>query len=211
MTYLSNIKRLNLTGNLGGLVTLMVARKSSISNIPVPVNGIIYGDITFIDDAGFVSWEVTTQSAGIGSRGELIREGLKNSKSLPFKLPKMRGDLFAQLELASQDEFIVLIKNANGKQFLFGSLEKPVLFEFDEDSGTNHSDLNHYSCRFNYIGPNNMFEYQGDIPVAPAGPAPAVVKIGPTPETAVAVRSLAPGEELIILTDYDYSIYFGTP
>ncbi len=45
MSYLKNITRAYGTSNLGGLLTIQVARKDDIESIPEPVNGVVYGDI----------------------------------------------------------------------------------------------------------------------------------------------------------------------
>jgi hypothetical protein len=197
VSYLSSISRLSQQGNLGGLVTLQVARKADIISIAAPVNGVVYGEITFVEDAGFVTWQVSTESAGTKSQGNSTREGFTVGNSLPFRIPKQRADITAMLDQATEDELIVLFKDANGKQMLFGLLDSPVRFEYDRNTGISHADLNHYAGRFFYQGPGNMFEYQGSIEEAPAGPAPAVVKLNGTP-----IASLAPGEVLELNSDY---------
>lgn len=205
MTYLSAIKRLRLQGNLGGLVTLRVCRKADLINIPAPVGGVVYGDIEFTEDAGWIEWQVTTESLGSESKGNTTREGFTMGNRLPFTLPKGRASISNMLEQATQDEFIVLFKDGNGKNIIFGLLDSPVLFEYDHSSGRSHGDLNHYACAFFYRGPNNMFEYQGAIATAPAGPAPAVVSFN-----GEAIASLQPGETLNIISEYSFDDYFTT-
>lgn len=210
MAYLQPITRFSAADNLGGIVEIQVARKADITAIPQPVNGVIYGNITFAPGKAFVTWEVTTESAGINSKGNLTKEGFTKDNRLPFRVPKLRGIITNMLNAATEDEFIVLVKDGNGTNWMLGQLDSPALFELDKNTGTAHADHNHYACAFTYKGPDNIFEYQGAIEVAPAGPPPAIVKFGSTVGNAVPIASLAPGETLTILSDYSYNEYFTT-
>jgi hypothetical protein len=99
----------------------------------------------------------------------------------------------------------VLFKDANGQQKIFGLLDRPVSFRFSHSSGNNVAAKNGYECEFYYDGPENMFEYNGAIAQAPAGPAPAVVQFN-----GVAIASLQPGETLNIISEYSFDEYFIT-
>lgn len=199
MSYLSAIARLSQSDNLGGILTIQVARKVDIESMSDPVDGVVYGDITFFAGAGFVTWEVTGESARATSRSRASREGPSKGNRLPFVVPKDRADLRRMFELAEEDELVVLYKDATGKQRLFGHLDAPVRFRFDHDSGGSHADLNHYECEFYYDGPDNMFEYNGAISAAPSGGAPAVVNVN-----GVTIASLQPGETLNLDSDFDF-------
>ncbi len=210
MGYLSNINRFSVADNIGGILDIQVARKSDILNIPAPVAGIVYGDITFTGDAGFVTWQVTANTPGTNSNSKQSNQGTSKGNRLKFSVPKDRASLRTMFELASEDELIVLYQDANGQQKIFGLLESPVQFRFSHASGDNPGSKNGYDCEFYFDGPENMFEYNGAVAVAPAGPAPAVIKFGTTAETAVAIASLQPGEVLTILSDYSLASYFTT-
>lgn len=199
MSYLKNISRLSAADNLGGVLTIQVARRADVQNIPDPVDGVVYGDIDFLPGKGFVTWEVTLETASADSAGRTSREGSSRSNKLPFVVPKDRADLRAMLEAASEDEFIVLFTSANGVQKLFGLPYAPVQFRFSATSGAKVSDLNHYSCEFFYDGPENMFEYDGTVSMAPEGPAPALVY-----SNGELIASLSPGQVLNIDTDFDF-------
>lgn len=198
MSYLQTISRLS-QDNLGGILTIQVGRKVDISAMSDPVDGVVYGDITFFPGAGFVTWEVTGESASANSKSRTSREGPSKGNLLAFTVPKDRPELRRMFELAEEDELVVLYKYANGRQRIFGLLNAPVRFRFDHDSGGSHADLNHYRCEFYYDGPDNMFEYQGAISGAPAGAAPAIVNVN-----GVTIASLLPGEVLNLDSDFDF-------
>lgn len=199
MSYLSAIARLSQSDNLGGILTIQVARKVDIESMPDPVDGVVYGDITFFAGAGFVAWEVTGESARATSQSRTSREGASKGNRLPFVVPKDRADLRRMFELAEEDELVVLYKDATGKQRLFGHLDAPVRFRFDHDSGGSHADLNHYSCEFYYDGPDNMYEYNGAISSAPGGAAPVIVRVN-----GVVVASGQPGDIIDFDTDFEF-------
>lgn len=206
MSYLQSIARLSQADNLGGIITIQVARKASIESIPDPVNGVVYGNIVFFAGAGFVTWEVSSESPNASSQSRVSREGSSKGNRLNFVVPKDRPELRLMFERAEDDELVVLYKYPNGKTRLFGLLDAPVKFKFDHDSGGSHADLNHYSCSLYYDGPDNMFEYNGAIAVAPAGPAPAIVYFN-----GVAIASLQPGEVLNIESDFGFTDFYITP
>lgn len=199
MSYLSPISRLSQADNLGGILTIQVARKVDISLMSDPVDGVVYGDITFFPGTGFITWDVTGETARATSQNRTSREGPSKGNRLPFVVPKDRPELRRMFEMAEEDELVVLYKDANGKQRIFGLLDAPVRFRFDHDSGGSHADLNHYRCEFYYDGPDNMFEYQGAISAAPGGAAPATVTVN-----GVTVASLQPGETINFDTDFEF-------
>jgi hypothetical protein len=205
VSYLIPITRFSKADNLGGLIAIKVARKVDVQSHPDPVDGVVYGDITFFPGKGFISWDVTSESAGATSQARPSREGSSRGNRLPFSVPKDREDLRLMFELAEEDEFIVQYIDANGKSKLFGLLDAPVKFKFDHDSGKAHSDSNHYECEFYYTGPENMFSYNGAISVAPAGTAPAIVKYNGDP-----IASLAPGEILNIISEFGITDFYIT-
>lgn len=203
MSYLQNIARFSGADNIGGLIEIKVARKADIESIQAPVAGIVYGDIDFLPDTGFVTWAVTPDTPGTDSNSRQSREGTSKGNRLKFSVPKDRAAIRVMFEQACDDELIVLYKDANGKQKLFGLLESPVKFRFSHSSGNSTSGKNGYECEFYYDGPENMFEYNGAIASAPAGTTPAVVLFN-----GVAIASLAPGETLEITSEYSLSEYF---
>lgn len=205
MSYLQSIARLSQADNLGGILSIQVARKVDIASMSDPVDGVVYGDITFFPGTGFVSWEVTSETPTANSQSRTSREGPSKGNRLTFIIPKDRPDLRRMFEFAEEDEFVTLYKYANGKQRIFGGLHAPVQFRYNHSSGGSHSDLNHYSCEFYYDGPDNMFEYNGVISAAPAGTAPAIVKYN-----GAAIASLAPGDVLNITSNFGFSNFYVT-
>jgi hypothetical protein len=205
MSYLGNITRLSGATNLGGVLTLLVARKDDVESIPEPSQGTIFGDITMKAGKQFYSWEVTTESPRTRSDSRSTREGATKRNALNFTIPKDRADIKNQLDQAEDDEFILIFTDANGKTKIFGLLDTPVKFEFDHDSGAAFSNLNAYDCRFYYEGPDNLYHYDGTLPTAPVGTAPAIVRYN-----GVAIASLAPGETLNIISDFGFTDFYIT-
>lgn len=199
MSYLKNITRFSGSGNLGGILTIQVARAADVDSIPDPVAGIVFGDIVLKAGKSFYTWQVTDETAEANTRGNPTPEGFSKDNTLPFFIPKDRSDIRDMLEGATEDELIVLFKDGNGKQKLFGLLDHPVQFEYSTNSGAAHADRNGYSCRFYYKGPENIFEYNGTLPTAPAGAAPAIVRVNGT-----VVASLQPGESIDFDTDFEF-------
>lgn len=200
MSYLQTIKRLSATDNLGGIVSLQLARAADIESIPAPVAGVIYGLVVFKAGAGWVTWEVTMESANVDSSDrQSIHGHLKNNR-LPFSVPKDRAGIKHQFELASEDEFILTYVDSNGIRKLLGSLEAPLRFAFNHSTGSRFADSNAYSCSFFFEGPDNINEYPGTVDPAPAGTAPAIVKVN-----GVVVASLAPGETVDFDTPFDFT------
>jgi hypothetical protein len=204
VNYLQPITHLYATDNLGGLLDLQVARKADVNLIPDPVNGVVYGNITFFQN-GFVSWSPTQESQGLDSNSRVGREGASKANRVKLRVPKNRADLRTMFLLAESDEFIIIFKDANGKQWLFGLVDTPVRFRFDQTSGTAQGDLNHYAGEFYYDGPDNLFEYNGAISTAPAGTAPAIVRFN-----GDVIASLAPGEVLDIDSEFGYTDFYIT-
>lgn len=204
MSYLQSITAF-ASDNIGGLIEIKVARKSEITSIQQPSGGIIYGNITFLPGFGFVTWAVTKDTPGADSNSRPSREGTTKGNRLRFSIPKDRADIRKMFEQAQDDEFVVLYKDANGKQKIFGSLTAPVKFRYNHSTGTQPSGKNGYECEFYYEGPENMFEYNGAITTPPAGSAPALVYFNGT-----LIGSLAPGQVLNITSDYGLTEYYVT-
>lgn len=203
MGYVLPIARLSNSDNLAGLLEIQVCPKSLITAIPTPVNGTVYGNITFVSGAGFAKWEATLERSRVSTLKERTADGYSAKNQVPFRIPKDRADLRNMFDLMERDEFIVIIKYPNGKQKIFGTLNRPVQFTYNHDSGESFDTKNEYECMFYFEGPDNIFFYDGSVGTAPAGPAPVVVKIN---GTVIAV--LTPGQTINILTDYDYDDFF---
>ena len=205
MGYIQSITRLKAEDNLAGLLDIQVCRKADIAAIPAAVNGVVYGNITFIGGAGFATWQATLEKARMKSDSDRTRDGSSSKNQLPFTVPKDRAGLRDMFNRMEQDEFIVLFKDGGGKQKVFGTLTSPVLFSYNHDSGDGFDSKNGFECLFYFDGPDNVSFYEGSISVAPAGPAPAVVRFNGN-----VIASLAPGETLNITSDYSFTEYFVT-
>jgi hypothetical protein len=115
MSYLIPITSLS-ADNLGGVLSIQVARKIDISAIPDPVDGVVTGAVTFFPEKGFVNWVTIGESAGNSSASRASREGSSRNNRLPFRVAKDRATLRTMFVLAEEDEFIVLFTDANGKK-----------------------------------------------------------------------------------------------
>lgn len=199
MSYLQSISRLSGVDNLGGILTIIVMRADEVESMGDPVDGSVYGDIVMKAGKSPVTWAVTTESARSQSASRTSREGPTKSNKLPFVIPKDRPELQSMLAKAEDDNFIVQYCDSNGKQKVFGTLDAPVRFSYDHDTGASFSNLNSYDCRFYFDGPDNLYHYNGAIPTPTPGSAPAIVRVN-----GVVVASLAPGESINFDTDFDF-------
>lgn len=203
MSYLTPITRLSKSDNLAGLIEIQVCPKSLITSIPAPVAGIVYGNVVFATGGGFTKWEATLEKSKAKTQKERTADGTIAQNQIPFLIPKDRADLRYMFDLMERDEFIVLFKYGDGRQKMFGTLQRPVQFSYNHDSGDSFDSKNEYECRFFFDGPDNMYFYDGTAGTPPVGPAPSIVKINGNP-----IAVLQPGQQLNILSDYDYEDFF---
>lgn len=203
MSYLKSINALSAADNVGGILALQIVRKADVLDIPDPVDGVIYGDITFSPGVSWISWNVTFETARITRNVRSSPDGPYAVNELPFTVPKDSEELADMLHQAEDDEFIVLLQYPGGKTKIFGLLEGPVRFEFDHDSGGALEDGNKFNCRFFYEGPDNIFFYNGEISAPEAGAAPALVRYNGT-----VIAALAPGESLNITSDFGFTNFY---
>lgn len=197
---MKNIVRLNAEDNLGGILDIQVARASDIASMEDPLDGIVYGNITFNPGKGFYSWNATHETGEVDSSSKITKEGSTKSNRLPFNIPKDRPDLRSMFLAAEEGgEFVVLFKYASGKQRLFGHKYAPVRFKFNHSSGARHDDYNGYECEFYFDGPDNMFEYGGSGTSAPAGAPPVIININ-----GVFFQSVPAGTTVNFDTDFEF-------
>lgn len=204
MSYLKAITR-SRADNPGGVITLQVVRLADVESMSEPVDGVIYGDITFAAGAGWITWEVTFESIHISSDDRLSREGFATINNMPFRIPRDIPGIRAMLNLAAEDEFLVLFRDGKGQVKIFGLPEAPARLAFVHDGGQGIADGNYYTARFFYEGPDNINFYEGSIPTAPGAGAPAIVKFN-----GAAIASLQPGEVLDIQSEFGFSQFFVT-
>jgi len=183
----------------------MVARNADVVSIPDPVNGTIYGNITFQAGASWVLWQVSL-SPRLTSSDQVVREGAAMQKPIEFTIAKDKPALRHMLSLMQRDEFIVLVKDGSGRNKIVGLKHAPMLFSFRHDTGQ-IGDRNHYQCRFYFTGPDNEYFYNGTVAEPPVGPPPCLVKWkypGQTDEQAALVAVLTPGTTMIITSEFGY-------
>ncbi|HMG93214.1 MAG TPA: hypothetical protein VK589_24325 [Chryseolinea sp.] len=201
MSYLSNISRFSGSGNRGGVIQLKVARAADVVSIPDPVAGSILGDIVFSAGKGFVTWYATLETTRNTSNSRTSREGAVKSNQLNFLIPKDRAIIKAQLDQCEDDEFIVLYKDSNGNQILFGLKENPVKFQYAHDSGDGFASFNSYESKFYYDGPDNRYFYNGTVTAQPPGTAPSIVQFS----TGEIIATLNPSDVLVVSSDFTHT------
>lgn len=196
MSYLQEISRLS-ERNIGGIIKIQVVRAADVLTFPDPVNGVIYGDITFPAGKGFTTWFATSQSARIFSEDRQSQEGPFKFNKLPFTVAKDKPGVKQQLNRALDDEFIVLFMDANGSTKIFGTPDHPVRFEFSHDSGDAHTARNAYSCQFVAEGPDNVYFYEGNIAAPTSGGSPVILEWYDG-ATVTTIASAQPGDTIRI-------------
>jgi hypothetical protein len=204
MSYLQSIVRTNAV-NLGGIVSIWLARKADIISMPDPVDGTIYGDIEFEEGKGWIKWDVTLGTAGLSSRDQQSIDGVMHNNELPFRIPLDIPGMREMLLKASDDEFVVLYKDGSGKYKIFGLLEYPVLFSFSHSTGVDAPEGRFFTCRFYFQGPDNVFFYEGELDMAPPGDAPAIIKWN-----GEVIATLGPGQIINFISDFGYETFFIT-
>jgi hypothetical protein len=205
MSYLQNISALT-SDNGGGVIELKVVRAADVLQIPTPVGDSVFGTITFKPGiSGFNSWRATYNSAGMQARGQRTREGEKKENRLRILIPKDSPGIRQMLEQATEDEFIIIYTDGNGKQKLSGQLHAPMRFTFDHNTGSTAADGNFYEGTFFYEGPDNTFFYSGSAGTQPVGPANSIVNFNGSP-----LAVLSPGQTLNIVSDFGITSFFIT-
>ena len=197
MSYLQNIDSFS-GDNLGSLLELKVIRKDEIDSMPAPSDGVIYGDIELKAGKAWATWNVTRSTPRHRASSKSSMEGDYESANLNFMIPKDQASVRRMLELAQEDEHVVLFKDANGQQKVFGNLDNPVRFRFSHDSGAAHSQRNAYSCEFFSEGTTNSWFYNGTIAAPPSGTPPALVKR----DDGTVLASLSPGQTFTITSAF---------
>lgn len=199
--YIKSINRFSTKDNLGGLLELKVASVSMIDSIPEPVKNVIHQNVVFKTGYAWTTWKVRPFDTGIRSRSRESQEGPYKEYSLPFLIPKDLSDMAQMLKTAESDLFVILVKDANLKTKLIGSLDAPLKFRFDHESGTSQRALNHYACEFYSESPDVSYFFEGNAPTNPPGfSAPALVKKG----DGTVLAALQPGESFIITSGFSY-------
>jgi len=199
MSYMKNISRLG-GDNLGGLIELKVAPASSISKIPDPVNGTVYGDVVFVAGFSWHTWQVQFNNLGITAKSKSSQEGNYRDYQLPFIIPGNNPEITRILRQAEQDQFIILVKDTENRQKIVGSLDAPLLFNCDFDSGRSARNLKGYECEFYSEAQEVDFFYEGGV-APPAGSVqPAMVLRG----DGQVLAALQPGDIFYVTSGFSF-------
>jgi hypothetical protein len=202
VSYLTTIARFS-GDNLGSLLKIQIARAADVAGMQDAIDGTVYGDILFNTGTGFVEWFLTTDTPRLLSEGQQSQEGEFKINRVEFALPKDRTDIKQLLNRMVNDEFVLLIEDANGNIKLFGQPWAPVRFRYTHDSGASGTEGNHYRCEFFYEGADNVYFYDGAIPAPPAGSPPVVIRWNDG-ESVQTIAQVLPGEVVTINSPFDY-------
>lgn len=199
MSYLQNIAAFH-GDNLGSLLEIWVVSLVDVESLPPLQDGVRYGDIVLKSGKYFVTWEVTKDTPRSKAAGQSSFDGDSETDTLSFVIPKDQPGIRNMLNLAREDELLIVYKDANGQMKGFGSLEDPVRFKYNFDSGASISDRNAYTCEFYSEGLANTWFYDGTVAVAPPGALPALVKRS----DGVILAQLAPGQSFVLTSGFSF-------
>lgn len=201
MSYLSSIDAF-ANENFPGLLPILVARKVDIESYPLQREGVAISPLVFKPGKDFVEWVSSYDSSSFASRSQRSQEGTSRNQEVPFVLPK-NSLTEVMLNKAERDDFIVLLQDRNGFRYLFGSIDKPVSFSYDKNSGSTGS-RNQYDCLFFSETYNNVLIYphvfgvETDFSQSP----PVIVRRG-SAEGPVLVVAPA-GSTVVITSPYSF-------
>lgn len=201
MNYLQSIAR-NSAENLGGIMHLRVCPVGGISTMPQAVGDTVYGDIVFNAGYSWALWQVKSNDAGLRDRVKDSEEGLYSSYSLPFFVPGDKAGWKKLFEQMHDDAFVILVSDHNNNQLIVGSLDAPVRFKSEFDTGNSISGLRGYTCEFYSDGGAPVYAYAGNIaaPVDDGSTPPAIVRKG----DGTVLATLQPGQVFTITSGFSF-------
>ncbi len=197
MSYLKTINR--IAYNFGGVLEVQIARAADVLEWPELKGDTWYGNIEFKAGAGFVKWYTTANENVFRYRSRTTIEGTLYKGAFKVVVPSDRKEIEEMLHLASDDELIILYKNANGLIKIFGSPTFPVQLQVSHSTKRGFGSRNQYECSFYYDGPLNNFFYDGSVQTAP-GTAPAIVRWA----DGTMISSLQPGQVLEVDSNFTH-------
>jgi hypothetical protein len=203
MSYLNSIPYLE-TENLSGLTLISLIRVPDVLQFPDSYNGIATSAIIFKEGKGWSAWAATYRTSSFSRRAQDTQEGVLTNQELPFIIPRYTPAITSMLRLAERDEFIILFKDANGQEYLWGNPQKPVRFLFDQSTGSG-SGRNQYECKFYSESSENILAYPvtfGTVPADPNACRPVVIRRGSSTGPVLAVA--AAGSTVIITSPYSF-------
>lgn len=202
MSYLNHIPHLE-DENFPGLWSIDVARVADIDNYPDAYDGIAVSEVTFHAGRGWVRWAATYNTSRFDIRSTDTREGIVKNQSLPFVIPRHAAAITNMLQKAERDEFIIKVKDHNGQEYIWGSIQKPVRFQFDQSTGGG-SNRNEYSCSFYSEASENLMIYPANFSISPVlpGALPVVIRRGSMDGPVLAVAPA--GSTVVISSPYSF-------
>jgi hypothetical protein len=186
--------------NLGSVYSLRVARVQDIAAIPDPVDGIVAENITFLGGSGFFSWYFTSETGQVRIRNRQSQEGPRITSELSGFIPRRDAQLQQLMDYCRNHHFVLLIRQGDGKDHLFGSLEQPLRFEVDFETGQNPSSRPGYAFRFFTEGVDVLNRYSGSVTIPGAGQNPAIVRW----DDGELIATLNPGETLEVSSGFSH-------
>lgn len=188
--------------NLSGVLKISVARKVDILTYPEAYDGVAISELVFKEGKSWTLWHATYRTASFSSRSSDSMEGIIRDQQLPFIIPR-HSVRETMLHVAERDEFVVLVEDANMFRYLFGSLQKPVRFSYDKNTGSG-SQRNQYDCLFYSEAVDNtlIYPHTFDTPGTPEEGNPVIIRRGSPTGPVLAVAS--PGSTVVITSPYSF-------
>src|SRR5690606_33988895 len=131
------------------------------------------------------------------------REGVGKNQSLPFIIPRHSTAITGMLQKAERDEFIIKVKDHNGPEYIWGSIQEPVRYLFDQTTGSG-SNRNQYDCSYYSEASDNLMVYPAIFSPTPAGTGcqPVVIRRGSDNGPVLAIANA--GNTVIITSPYSF-------
>jgi hypothetical protein len=181
--------------NMSGLLTIMVARKSDITAIPEPVEGVISTAVTFASGKSFVQWQAVPESGAASIAAQNSMEGHSKNTACSFVVPRDKASLKTMFDMALDDEFIIVVTDGNANQVIYGNLETPVRFGYSFGTGTG-AGRNAYRCRFYSDSVDNRAFYLATVATPPATGQPVTIRLGSA--GGPVLGTAAPGSTFVV-------------
>lgn len=134
--------------NEPGIVSFKFAPLSIISAITAPVNGVIDTFVDFAGTSDFFKGYSTLGTSRLKETSKRKEQGLYYDSEFVGYMPGDSAELALLFDDMLINRFVLAVKDAKGNIRLCGSMDNPMRFEVDYDSGQNPGDTKGRSYRF---------------------------------------------------------------
>ncbi len=134
--------------NISGLLTLYFVPVSHVATVPVPWQCEVSTAITLQPGKRLFSLAFTRETSGFKSDKETTAAGAVYKTAITGVTPMLKLETTQILTEMSEDLFILIVKDANGKRRLVGNLDEGMRMDYSEDSKQRHGDRAEYTIKF---------------------------------------------------------------